>query len=121
MLALMTRRAKFARFSGPPNLSPAKMYEFGVGFLQRSSCSTKTRAIAGSTGTAASDSDVDLVSKVMSEMGRKGGKAAKGKGVKARMAELTPQERKELATKAARARWARVKKKAKRPAKTQGG
>ena len=57
----------------------------------------------------------------MSEIDRKGGKAAKGKGVKARMAALTPQERKELATKAARARWARVKKKAKPPAKTQGG
>jgi len=53
----------------------------------------------------------------MSEMGRKGGKAAKGKGVKARMAALTPQERKELATKAARARWARAKKKRKPSAK----
>ena len=56
----------------------------------------------------------DLVSKVMSAMGRKGGKAAKGKGVKARMAALTPQERKDLATKAARARWAKAKKKRKR-------
>jgi hypothetical protein len=53
----------------------------------------------------------DLVSKVMSEMGRKGGKAAKGKGIKARMAALTPQERKELARKAAQARWAKTKKK----------
>jgi hypothetical protein len=53
----------------------------------------------------------DLVSKVMREMGRKGGKAAKGKGVKARMAALSPQERKELARKAARARWAKAKKK----------
>ena len=53
----------------------------------------------------------------MSEMGRKGGKAAKGKGVKARMAALTPQERKELATKAARARWAKAKKKGKRSTK----
>jgi hypothetical protein len=49
----------------------------------------------------------------MSAMGRKGGKAAKGKGVKARMAALTPQERTELARKAARARWARTKKKGK--------
>jgi hypothetical protein len=49
----------------------------------------------------------DLVSKVMSEMGRKGGKAAKGKGVKARMAALNPEERKELARKAAKARWAK--------------
>jgi len=54
----------------------------------------------------------------MSEMGRKGGKAAKGKGVKARMAALTPQERVELARKAARARWAKDKKKGKRSAKT---
>lgn len=54
----------------------------------------------------------------MSEMGRKGGRAAKGKGVKARMAALTPQERKELATKAARARWAKAKKKGKRTGKT---
>jgi hypothetical protein len=54
----------------------------------------------------------------MSEMGRKGGKAAKGKGVKARMAALTPQERIELARKAARARWAKPKKKRKPSAKT---
>jgi len=53
----------------------------------------------------------DLISKVMREMGRKGGKAAKGKGVKARMAALTPEQRKELARKAAQARWARTKKK----------
>jgi hypothetical protein len=43
--------------------------------------------------------------------GRKGGKAAGGKGGKARMAALTPQERKELARKAAQAWWAKVKKK----------
>jgi hypothetical protein len=47
----------------------------------------------------------------MREMGRRGGKAAKGKGVKARMAALSPQERKELARKAAKARWAKAKKK----------
>ena len=45
----------------------------------------------------------------MREMGRKGGKAAKGKGVKARMAALSPEERKKLATKAAKARWAKAK------------
>jgi hypothetical protein len=56
----------------------------------------------------------DLISEVMREMGRKGGKAAKGKGVKARMAALSPEERKALATKAARARWAKDKKKTKR-------
>jgi hypothetical protein len=59
----------------------------------------------------------DLISKVMREMGRKGGKAAKGKGVKARMAALTPEQRKELARKAAQSRWASVKKKAKGPSK----
>ena len=53
----------------------------------------------------------DLISKVMSEMGRKGGKAAKGKGVKARMAALSPEERKALASKAAKARWAKARKK----------
>jgi hypothetical protein len=58
----------------------------------------------------------DLVSKVMSEMGRKGGKAAKGKGVKARMAALSPEERKELARKAAKARWAKDR----RAKKTRG-
>jgi len=57
----------------------------------------------------------DLVSKVMREMGRKGGKAAKGKGVKARMAALSPEERKRLARKAAKARWANEKKKNKKP------
>jgi len=53
----------------------------------------------------------DLISAVMREMGKKGGKAAKGKGVKTRMAALSPQERKELARKAAKARWARAKRK----------
>jgi len=46
----------------------------------------------------------ELISAVMREMGRKGGKAAKGKGVKARLAALSPEERSELARKAARAR-----------------
>lgn len=53
----------------------------------------------------------DVISEVMREMGRKGGKAAKGKGVKARMAALSPEERKKLARKAAKARWARVNRK----------
>jgi hypothetical protein len=56
----------------------------------------------------------DLISEVMREMGRKGGKAAKGKGVKARMAALSPEERKELARKAAKARWDKAKKKNKK-------
>lgn len=51
----------------------------------------------------------DLISEVMREMGRKGGKAAKGKGVKARMAALSPEERKALASKAATARWAKTR------------
>ena len=56
----------------------------------------------------------DLVSEVMREMGRKGGKAAKGKGVKARMATLSPDERKALASKAAKARWTNEKNKSKK-------
>jgi hypothetical protein len=59
----------------------------------------------------------DLISDVMREMGRKGGKAAKGKGAKARMAALTPKERMRLARKAAQARWAKVKKRSKARAK----
>lgn len=55
----------------------------------------------------------DLISEVMREMGRKGGKAAGGKGGKNRMAALTAEERKTLARKAARARWAKAKKKSK--------
>jgi len=51
----------------------------------------------------------------MREMGRKGGKAAKGKGVKARMEALSPEERKALARKAALARWSKAKKKDKKP------
>jgi hypothetical protein len=62
----------------------------------------------------------DLVSQVMREMGRKGGKAAKGKGAKARMAALTPAERKDLASKAANARWAKVKKNRKVPPRVNG-
>jgi len=59
----------------------------------------------------------ELISEVMREMGRKGGKAAKGKGVKARMAALSPEERKALAKKAAKARWAKTKKTNKGPGK----
>lgn len=47
----------------------------------------------------------------MREMGKKGGKAAGGKGGRKRMAALSPEERKELASKAAKARWAKVKRK----------
>ena len=50
----------------------------------------------------------------MREMGKKGGKAAGGKGGRKRMAALTPGERQELARKAAKARWAKAKKKNKK-------
>jgi hypothetical protein len=62
----------------------------------------------------------DLISEVMREMGRKGGKAAKGKGAKTRMAALTREERKHLARKAAQARWAKAKKRRKAPSKRKG-
>jgi hypothetical protein len=57
----------------------------------------------------------DLISEVMREMGRKGGKAAGGKGGRKRMAALSSEERKALARKAAKARWANEKKKNKKP------
>ncbi len=60
----------------------------------------------------------DLVSEVMRQMGKKGGKAGGKKGGKARMAALTPEQRKELARKAVRTRWAKAKKKRKRSSKT---
>jgi len=50
----------------------------------------------------------------MREMGKKGGKAAGGKGGRKRMAALSPEERKALASKAANARWAKDKKRTKR-------
>jgi hypothetical protein len=55
----------------------------------------------------------DTISRVMREMGKRGGKKGGPKGGKARMSALTPEERKELARKAANKRWenARVKKK----------
>ncbi len=48
----------------------------------------------------------DILREHLSRLGRKGGK----KGGKNRMAALTPKQRKELARKAARARWAKRKK-----------
>ena len=57
----------------------------------------------------------DLVSEVMREMGKKGGKAGGKKGGKARMAALTSEQRKELARKAVQTRWAKAKKKNKKP------
>jgi len=54
----------------------------------------------------------DVVSRIMREMGKRGGKKGGPKGGKARMSALTPEERKELARKAANKRWdnARAKK-----------
>jgi hypothetical protein len=57
----------------------------------------------------------DLISEVMREMGKKGGKAGGKKGGKARMASLTSDERKQLARKAVRIRWAKARKKNKKP------
>jgi hypothetical protein len=64
--------------------------------------------------------DPKLISAVMREMGRKGGKKGGKKGAKARMETLTPEQRTQIARKAAKARWARAKKTGKRPAKTKG-
>jgi hypothetical protein len=47
-----------------------------------------------------------LVSQVMAEMGRKGGKI----GGKRRLETMTPEERSQVALKAARSRWSRRKK-----------
>jgi hypothetical protein len=64
--------------------------------------------------------DPDLISTVMREMGRKGGKKGGKKGAKARMETLTPERRTQIAQKAAKARWAKAKKKRKRSTKSQG-
>ncbi len=55
--------------------------------------------------------DPNLISKVMQEMGRKGGKKGGKKGAKMRAEALTPEERSQIARKAAKARWAKAKKK----------
>ena len=52
----------------------------------------------------------DFVSNVMREMGRKGGMAGGSKGGKKRMSALTAEQRRRLARKAAKARWAKAKK-----------
>jgi hypothetical protein len=58
-----------------------------------------------------------VILEVMREMGKKGGKAGGKKGGKARMAALTPAQRKELARKAVQTRWAKAKKKPKSDAR----
>jgi hypothetical protein len=62
--------------------------------------------------------DPELISKVMREMGRKGGKKGGRKGAKVRMDRLTPERRTEIARNAAKARWAKAKKKNKPSSKT---
>jgi len=52
----------------------------------------------------------NLISQVMREMGRKGGKAGGHKGGRARMEGLSRKERTALAQKAAKARWSKSKK-----------
>jgi hypothetical protein len=55
--------------------------------------------------------DPNLISKVMQEMGRKGGKKGGKKGARMRAEALTPEQRSQIARKAARTRWAKAKKK----------
>jgi len=57
--------------------------------------------------------DPNVISKVMQEMGRKGGKKGGKKGAKKRSESLTPEQRSQIARKAAKARWLKAKKKAK--------
>jgi hypothetical protein len=57
-----------------------------------------------STGTEAAPKQSEI-SRVMSAMGRKGGKI----GGKRRMETMTPEERSQVATKAAQTRWAKHK------------
>jgi hypothetical protein len=62
--------------------------------------------------------DPELISRVMREMGRKGGKKGGKKGAKVRMETLTPEKRSQIARKAAKARWAKAKRRGRQPAKT---
>jgi len=55
--------------------------------------------------------DPSLISKVMQEMGRKGGRKGGKKGAKMRAEALTPEQRSQIARKAAKTRWAKSKKK----------
>jgi len=55
--------------------------------------------------------DPNLISKVMQEMGRKGGKKGGKKGARMRAENLTPEERSQIARKAAKTRWAKAKRK----------
>ena len=53
----------------------------------------------------------DAFREYLRALGAKGGKAAAGRGGKARFSVMTPAERSALARKAARARWAKARKK----------
>jgi len=55
--------------------------------------------------------DPNLISKVMQAMGRRGGKKGGKKGAKMRAEALTPEQRSQIARKAAKARWAKARKK----------
>ena len=59
------------------------------------------RTMLESTGTEPSPVSPSMVSQVMSELGRRGGRI----GGVARAKSLTPKKRSEIAMKAARARW----------------
>jgi hypothetical protein len=61
--------------------------------------------------------DPNLISKVMREMGRKGDKKGGKKGAKMRAEALTPEQRSQIARKAAKSRWAKAKKKTKKAQK----
>ena len=58
--------------------------------------------------------DPNVISKVMQEMGRKGGKKGGKKGAKKRAESLTPEQRSQIARKAAKTRWLKAKKKGKK-------
>jgi hypothetical protein len=58
--------------------------------------------------------DPNLISKVMREMGRKGGKKGGKKGAAMRAKVLTAEQRSQIAQNAAKARWAKAKKKNKK-------
>lgn len=59
--------------------------------------------------------DPNLISKVMREMGRKGGKKGGKKGARMRAENLTPEQRSQIARKAAKSRWSKARKKGKTP------
>jgi len=70
------------------------------------------RSVLGSESGLASKSEI---SRVMAEMGRKGGKI----GGKRRLETMTPEQRSQVALKAAQTRWKRTKKKVK-PQRSSG-